>query len=1341
MKRKPRYLFWFGAAAAALLLFAAGVALLVNSERFHRWIRAQVVTGIEKATGARVEMAGFEFRFPQMQARLRDLVLHGKEDPGQPPLFRASAIELRLKLLSWLRPSVDLRSLVLVRPEFHVIVYPDGSTNLPSPPEPRIRPKHPAVQILDLAVDRLDLEQGVLLFREERIPLAVRAQDFRFYWSYDFVRSAYQGRFTAASLALAVARLRTLPLAWETGFRLDRQRLELTPVKLGYRSSWCEASVVIEPWESPQARVRYTAYLRLHELRPALAWRELPARGDVSVQGQAELGSVGAQASGRVRAFNLAVETRGVRVEGVRAQADYAVGRDGLQWNNLAATLWGGRIRGNGRWSRGNDLHFEGRVESLALQAMLESIRQADIPGIGRMRIPYAARLSGPLGLSARIRGAGLSISRARAALELAPEPGEHPLGGRIEAEYDARANRLNLAPSSFLFTRSTRLDFHGVLGDQLVVNAHSSDLADLKPWLPADWLPSGQLPVELAPGGSAAFRGVVRGGLDEAELEGRLSMNAFRAVQLAFDSVETDVEASSSSLVLRKFQLRGRDLSASGAVRLPLQNWKPSTDGELSAAVSLEAADAASIVERLGRKLPVSGRLKAAISASGTTAAPQIKGHWELTRGAFFGEVVERFTAETSYRQGSLAITRLEAEAAGGRAKMLGVYNHEKDRVSRGRLSFDLTLSGIEAGALNLVRQALPGAEAKVAAQLKGEIRVTDAQAELSALFGKATLAGLSWQDVALGSLTLEASTAGSRLDVAARGKLLGADVRAESQWNLETTYPGRGAVKFGRMHISDWLARLGAAAKQPAAASRSQLPLEIVTQGDLTFEAALRAPGAWKAGLELGAVEIAPRNAGPNGAAFSLRNQGTWLITVNGQEARIRQARLAGKGGELELSGSWRFASRYPLNLRCRGSLDLGLLGVLDPELRIGGGVLLDASVRGVPVRPDLYGRIEVRDAFLNYGNLPNGLDKLNGVVFLYRDRATIEKLTAESGGGKVNLRGFVAFAEVLTYWFQLQASEVRVRYPEGVSSTMDALLTYTGSPSQSVLSGELTLRRAAFHPQTDLGSLLVRSAQRPEPPSHPALENVRLDVRIRTAPQVRLETSLTRSLQAEADLRLRGSALRPALLGRVLISQGEILFFGNRYTIDSGEVLFVNPGRIEPVVNLNLATRVRGVEVNLNINGPLNKTAVTYRSDPPLPFSDIIALLATGRTPTTAPGLVGARSEFAQSWEQAGASALVSQAITSPLAGRLQRFLGVSRLKIDPTVRGIENTPEAHLTLEQQITPDVTLVYITNLARAQQQTIRLEWDFTRNFSAVAVREANGLFGVDFLYKKRFK
>jgi translocation and assembly module TamB len=102
--------------------------------------------------------------------------------------------------------------------------------------------------------------------------------------------------------------------------------------------------------------------------------------------------------------------------------------------------------------------------------------------------------------------------------------------------------------------------------------------------------------------------------------------------------------------------------------------------------------------------------------------------------------------------------------------------------------------------------------------------------------------------------------------------------------------------------------------------------------------------------------------------------------------------------------------------------------------------------------------------------------------------------------------------------------------------------------------------------------------------------------------------------------------------------------------------------------------------------------------------------------------------------------GASALVGQAIANPVAGRLQRFFGVSRLKIDPSFSGVENNPQARLTLEQQITRDITFTYITNVTSSNPQVIRMEWAFSRQWSVIAVREENGLFGMDFLYKRRF-
>jgi translocation and assembly module TamB len=249
------------------------------------------------------------------------------------------------------------------------------------------------------------------------------------------------------------------------------------------------------------------------------------------------------------------------------------------------------------------------------------------------------------------------------------------------------------------------------------------------------------------------------------------------------------------------------------------------------------------------------------------------------------------------------------------------------------------------------------------------------------------------------------------------------------------------------------------------------------------------------------------------------------------------------------------------------------------------------------------------------------------------------------------------------------------------------------------------------------------------------------MQFDVRIETSPDISFQSALAQNLQAEATLRLRGTVSNPALLGRVNILQGELMFFGTKFSINQGSIAFYNPVKIEPVLNVDLETKARGIDVILTVTGPITKLNVSPRSDPPLPFPDIVALLATGRAPTSDPTLAAGQSSQPQTWQQMGASALMGQAITNPVGGRLQRFFGVSKLKIDPTLSGPENNPQARLTLEQQVSKDLTFTYITNVASGNPQVVRIEWSFDPAWSAVALREENGLFGLDFLYKKRFK
>jgi translocation and assembly module TamB len=323
--------------------------------------------------------------------------------------------------------------------------------------------------------------------------------------------------------------------------------------------------------------------------------------------------------------------------------------------------------------------------------------------------------------------------------------------------------------------------------------------------------------------------------------------------------------------------------------------------------------------------------------------------------------------------------------------------------------------------------------------------------------------------------------------------------------------------------------------------------------------------------------------------------------------------------------------------------------------------------------------------------------------------------------------------------------------VRYPEGFSSVSDADLTWTGSTERSVLGGDVTVHKVTYNQQADFGSVLALTAGSQAPtPAAPTglLGGTHFDVRVQTASDISFQTGLISGLQTEANLRLKGTAANPSLLGRITVNSGKIDFLGNKYLISEGTISFFNPVKIEPIINVDLSTKSQGVDVTLSLSGPLTHLNLTYRSDPPLQFSDILGLLATGKTPSD-PTIAARSTDTQQTWQQLGASALIGQAIANPVSGRLQRFFGVSKIKIDPLLPGLGgagsgtggSNPGARLSLEQQVGQNVTFDYVISTNSTSSQIVRVEWAFSKQWSAVILREENSAFGIDFQYKKRFK
>ncbi len=199
------------------------------------------------------------------------------------------------------------------------------------------------------------------------------------------------------------------------------------------------------------------------------------------------------------------------------------------------------------------------------------------------------------------------------------------------------------------------------------------------------------------------------------------------------------------------------------------------------------------------------------------------------------------------------------------------------------------------------------------------------------------------------------------------------------------------------------------------------------------------------------------------------------------------------------------------------------------LDPEVTSYGASNLDLTVNGPMAQPAISGRINIEHGGLSMIDLPAGLGDINGSLVFNQDRLEVEHLTARTGGGLVTFGGFITYGRTIGFNLTANGNEIRFRYA-GISVTADETLRLVGTLQNSTLSGDVTVTRFAQIPSNDLAFALAQASPAPVPVGNSPLNNLRLDVRILSTPELTVQTALAK-LAGDVDLRLRGTAARPS------------------------------------------------------------------------------------------------------------------------------------------------------------------------------------------------------------------
>jgi translocation and assembly module TamB len=738
-----------------------------------------------------------------------------------------------------------------------------------------------------------------------------------------------------------------------------------------------------------------------------------------------------------------------------------------------------------------------------------------------------------------------------------------------------------------------------------------------------------------------------------------------------------------------------------------------PSFDANSTLHLKLQTAklEVADLQPLLALNLPVSGLLDAQLQADGPLRSLNGAGWVELVNGSVYGEPVKSLRAQGNINGQTVHLTAVTAALPAGLATASGSYD-----LRARTFQAEAASAGLDLARLNCVHKSQVKVSGKLAFHAHGAGSLNDPHLDLAA-----SVAALAVADQSVGSLHLTARTASRALTYDLTARIEAAEMTAHGQTGFDGGYPTQARLNFSRFNIGALLklAHVEAFSGESAMAGTITLAGPLAHPAELSGEARLDALEATIAGVHL-------------------KSEGGLHAVLSGNRIHLDSLHVTGENTDMHLAGSLAIDGAHQLDMASSGTVNLKLAETLDPDLTSSGISTFQVEAHGPLANPGLQGRVDFQNGALSLEDLPNGLSQLNGTLLFNKNRLEVKTLTAMTGGGLLSVDGSLSYQNGLYANLTATGKGIRIRYPQGVSSLADASLRLQGSPNNLLLGGDVMITRFNVSPDFDITALAAQAGamHAPPPPSAPS-NHIRLDVRIASSPQLNFQNAFAK-LAGDVDLRLRGTLATPSLLGRISITEGSATLAGTRYDLQRGEIVFNNPVRIEPMIDLNATAHVEDYDITLGLHGTTEKLAVSYRSDPPLPEADVVALLALGRTENQ-------QRLYTQQQEQALANpttdALLGGALNATVSSRVQKLFGAGSVKMDPNYLGALGNSTSRIIVESQLGRHLTMTYATNVNTTGQQLIQAEVAINRHISLVIARDESGVFSMVFKTTRRYR
>jgi hypothetical protein len=806
---------------------------------------------------------------------------------------------------------------------------------------------------------------------------------------------------------------------------------------------------------------------------------------------------------------------------------------------------------------------------------------------------------------------------------------------------------------------------------------------------------------IELS--GSVAVRGMLSGPLATPRFDGQLTARPVTVRGILFSSVDGKLVFDDRKLVLSEAAIR------QGISRYDFDgsiSFK-AADPFYEARLGISRADVASIVALFYRRIPLeivaSGEMTFAGSSRDFTGNALL----ELGPGVAYGEAFDSGTLAVVLTSDRVSFPNAVLQKNDGKARGTGWVGFD------GSYDAHVEGDGLDLSQVDHLKGLSLSGPFLLDMRSSGSFSKPEVQAYLA-------VEELSYHKAVLGAATADMKIAEDLLSITAA--VSNDSFGMDGTMKLEHPYPWSIAAK---VHTDQFD------------------PSTLFEGGDLLSNIRVNADGTIRAngngfGLSNLNGSAVFRQLGLSFNDLKIENVGDAVIRIDAGRLIVQSVTLAGTGTKLSVSGDTRLGT--DVDLTFNGDANLSLLRLLYRDVEhCDGTALVKLTISDKWSNPEVAGELLIKDGQIKIKDIPQKFTALNGTISFDRNRVFTEGTRGEVGGGSITVTGTAQLQGSALVDFSSKAviENVTVRYPTGMTATLGGSLYYDGDPSSQTLSGEVAIRRARYERRVEWKSMLVdfsRGFIRKKSEDIGWTGDTLLNVRFFGKENILFESNLAK-IPLDIDMLFYGTASQPQLLGRIEARKGEVYFRQNVFRIIHASADFIDPGRINPTLDVQAETRVREYQIRLGVSGTADRATVTFVSDPALTDANILSLLTLGKRGEELKGKeasvgVGEATSFATGKFQ------------DILESRARSLTGLDRFQVDPYLSKTD-VAVPRVTVGKAVVQDkLFMTYSSNVgASTPEQVFRIEYILNKNMSLIGERNEIGNLGADVKFRFEFR